>query len=79
MTLHSVCYNQEDRRKIAETIINLRKCIIETDQQKILIHERLQTFDGAESIKWWQEPTTVVGGVVVSFSIGTLIGYLATR
>ena len=69
------CYTEVERRALSSTISNLGKCNIELRQANEVIEERLTTFDGAEGLHWWQEPTAIYSGVVVSFSVGALLGY----
>ena len=73
------CYTPGERDKIAEAIKDLNYCKMRLRAKDKLVYQRLQTFDGAESLHWWQEPSAVIGGVVVSFSVGALIGYFATK
>jgi hypothetical protein len=75
----SVCYSYADREKIADTIVQLEKCRVEVAEQDWLIRERLTTFGNANEPSFWQDPSFVVGGMLVSFSMGAILTYLVVR
>ena len=66
---------------LASSITELRKCQVAVQEKDKLINERLSTYNGdsAPRIAWWQEPTMVVGGVSVSFLLGSLLVYYGVR
>lgn len=75
----SVCYSFVEREKIADAIVSLEKCRVEVAEQDWLIRERLTKFDNANGPSFWQDPSFVVGGVLVSFSVGAILTYLVVR
>ena len=70
------CYTFPQRQKISRAIVDLEKCKIDLAERNILVNQRLLTFNGTPDIAWWQEPTAVVGGVVVGVAVGGILGAL---
>lgn len=74
-----LCLDAAGQAKIATAIKDLEKCHVDLDAKNQLIHERLETFAGAPALAWWQEPSAIIGGTVVSFSLGAALVYYVTR
>lgn len=72
------CYNPEQMQKLAEGLTDLKKCKIALAEKDHLIQESLMRFDDTGPA-WWQEPSFVVGGMVVSVSVTALVTYLIVR
>lgn len=78
--LESVCYSKEERLKIAKALVDLKKCEVEVYQKTQLIKQNMLTYDGLNpGPAWWQEPSFVAGGIIVSFSVGTLVTWYLLR
>lgn len=73
------CYNKQERDKLATAIVDLQKCQLALDEKERLIEKRFITFDAQHGIAWWQEPTVVFSGMVISASVASIITVLATN
>ena len=73
------CYSSDEVHKIAGGIKELIACRIAVAEKDKLIQERLVTTKGAPGIAWWQEPTFVWGGMVVSASVASLVTLLVVQ
>ena len=72
-----VCYNVEQRKKIAQAITDLKKCEVDLAARNELIQKNMLTLDGLNpGPAWWQEPAFVWGGIVVGVSVGGLVTFL---
>jgi hypothetical protein len=69
------CYTEEQVGKLAVAITDLQKCQVELLGKQKLIDEKLTLQPVEAGARWWQEPQMIVGGMVVSFSIGSLLGW----
>lgn len=73
------CYAPEALDTIAREMVEYRKCQVALDEKEKLIETRFVTFEANHGIAWWQEPTTIVGGLVVSASVATLATFWLVR
>jgi len=74
-----VCFAPIALDAIATEMVELRKCRIALDEKQRLINERFITFDSNHGIAWWQEPTVIAGGLVISFSLASLLTFWAVQ
>lgn len=67
------CYEPAALTKIAGAITDLKKCQFDLGEKDKLIANRLEnpTVDRPHTA-WWQEPSVVLGGVVLTASVATL-------
>ena len=70
------CYTLRDGEKIAELIKSARYCEIELYQKTQWIETHR-----ADAIKspWYKETSVIIGGVAISFAVGSLVTYLIVR
>jgi len=71
------CYTDLEMAKIAGTITDLKKCSLALAEKTTLIETKLAKFDAAPA--FWQEPTFIMGGTVVSVSLGAMLGFYLAR
>ena len=69
-------YSKEEVQKIAKTIVDLQNCERESALQKQFIDQKMAE---THEPSWWQEPSVVIGGVVVGFSLGVAITALVIK
>lgn len=65
------CYADEDVSKIAGAIRALDVC-----EETLRLREQFietQKLEALPAALWWQEPTVIVGGLAVSFTVGSLV------
>lgn len=75
-----ICYSIPQREKIAQAITDLKKCQVDTTAKDELITKNMLTFDGVNSgPSWWQEPSFVFGGMIVSVALGGMVTFLVMR
>ena len=74
-----VCYTKDEIDELADSIQRYEACKIDNEMRRQFIEQKMDDFAAASSPLWWQNPTVVVGGVVVGFSMGVLIGVLAMQ
>lgn len=69
-----VCYRPESMAQIANAIKKSDGCKTELK----LYRDRVNEFEkaGTPAVEFWQQPGFVVGGIVVSLSIGILTGLM---
>jgi hypothetical protein len=68
------CYDKLQLEKIASAITELKTCRIAVEEQQKLIQERLVHAPAeAPEETWWQEPRVVIGGLVVTVALSSLI------
>lgn len=67
----NLCLNPNEQTKVADGIKKLEICrLVSLDQQKAI--DGLQaTVDADKS--WWMQPQLIIGGYVLSFSVGALV------
>lgn len=70
------CYSPEERKKIAQAIIDLRLCQVSLMEKDRLIQDKLNSYSGPQ---WWQDPTTIVAGTVISLSVGGILTYILVK
>lgn len=74
------CYKKEDIDKIAKGVVELKTCKIELGEKERFIQERMMNPDGINpAIAWWQEPSIIVGGFVVTLSLTGIITYFVVK
>lgn len=75
------CFSQEERVKFAEGLTQLKTCEIALAAKDALIQDRIVQNPATvpESREWYQDPRWVVGGIVVSASIGSFLTIWALR
>lgn len=71
-TARAECYSTDEVAELARTIKALDQCVGALEIREHFIAE--QKLSPVPESAWWQEPTVIVSGVVVSFSVGLLIG-----
>ncbi len=72
------CYSDIEQEKIASAISDLYLCETTLDEKEIFIEQNLRKYaDSGPS--FWQEPTFLVAGVAVSFSVGLIAGFVLSR
>lgn len=71
----SACYDHHQLEKIADGLKDLKTCRATLKLREEFI-ESAQLAPPPEH-PWWQEPQFIVGGVVVSFGTGLILGALA--
>lgn len=76
---YSKCYTEEQLKKISDGIIELRKCRIELSEKNSLIDQRLIHGPGMQEFSWYQEPTVIIGGLVVTIGITSVMTYLIIK
>lgn len=69
-TSKAECYTTGEVEKLAKAIVDLQNCSMALIEKDELIQVKLAKYDA--TIAWWQEPSVVVGGLVVSASIATI-------
>ena len=68
------CYSESELHKLSVLITDLQKCQAELVAKDRLINERLVLPEAAQAGQaWWQTPSFVVGGIVVSASAATIL------
>lgn len=73
LSTDTLCLSPAEQDKLAKELIDLDKCRIDLKARQEIIDTRVLTYAGTPAIAWWQEPTTVVGGMVISASIASVI------
>jgi hypothetical protein len=67
------CYSQRERDLIASKIKDLALCEFSLEQYKTV------AVPPPPPVAFWQDPSFVVGGLVVSFSVGVAAGVVLSR
>ena len=72
-----ICFPQPAVNKIANEIKYADMCSAQLD----LANARINQFarEGTPDVEWWQQPTFIVGGLVVSLSVGLWVGALTVK
>ena len=66
------CFSRLDVEILSSGLRQLEVCKFELKQKSMLV-EKLTKID-PPTVAWWQDPTFVFGGMVVSISVGALVG-----
>lgn len=66
---------ERDAKTVGDQLVLLEKC----DARLKALASGVTVATTPEPPAFWQQPEVVVGGVVVSFAVGGLIGWLAAR
>lgn len=74
--LDCTCFQEPALKIIADGLKNERRCQIEVNELKDFIKRK---HDARQKLQWWQQPSAVVGGVTVSFVLGGLIVWAASK
>lgn len=72
-----LCLSSTEQAKVSKAILDLEKCNSSLKLKDELIQARLATGGGTPALAFWQEPQFVIGGIVVTASVATLIGFMA--
>lgn len=72
------CFPPEDISKIAGLVKDHRKCEASLLEKDILLQNRFIEFQ-ASGEAWWQEPSVILGGIVVSASLATIVTVLLIK
>lgn len=72
------CFSKPELDKIAEGLRDLDYCKFDLKEARGFIHE-MGSSPTEAAVDWWQEPEWILGGIVVSFSVGATLGYLAAK
>lgn len=75
----SKCYTEAEVAKIASAITSLTKCENELFLRKTFIDETITAQEPPKQTAWWQEPSVIAGGLVISFSTGLLVSLLIAK
>jgi hypothetical protein len=67
------CFTYEEVIKLGKGLTDRKKCRAEMAEKDLFIEEHMLS---GQDTEFWQEPEIIIGGVVVSFSAGAIIGYL---
>jgi hypothetical protein len=67
------CYTKEGIDIAAKATVDLEKCQKDLQIRENLIKERMEIFNANEGEAWWQNPSTIVAGIVISASVATVI------
>lgn len=70
----AVCYDQAQLAVIAKGLNDLELCRKTLALREQFIEEA--KINPPPESAWWQEPQMVVGGVVISFAVGSIVGAL---
>lgn len=74
------CYGHDRLKKLADGITELQTCRLDLTAKDALIKERLVEHGSATpEMAWWQTPPVLVGGVVVSVSLGAGLAWLVLK
>lgn len=74
-----LCLTEPAVDYVSQQLIALEKCEVRETAAKPLADAVLKHGALPESAAWWARPSVVIGGVVVSFSLGLAVGYWLTR
>lgn len=72
------CYHPDALNLIGQQITERKKCLIELENEKSLVQTNLIN-NASQGQAWWQEPSFIVGGIVVTFTTTALITYLLVK
>ena len=72
---NATCFSAEDMSKISTGLKELKVC------RELLKNAQafIETRQLKAPVQWWQEPTVVVSGVVISLSLGAYAGYIVGK
>lgn len=73
---HCVCYSPKALKRIAEVVRANTDCQLELEEYKRFQQNEMQPMQQAA---WYQEPSFIVGGVVLSLGVGVMLGLMMTR
>jgi hypothetical protein len=71
------CYSDKELIKLSKAITLYKQCRVELAEKDILINTKLKKYDAAPA--FWQEPSFVVGGIVVSAAVGAGVTWYLLR
>ena len=72
-TKGNTCYSYEQLEQIAERISFADRCEIELRYYKDFADKN---YEKCEKIEWYQQPSIIVGGIMLSISLASVLGYL---
>lgn len=62
--------------EVNKALVNGEVC----DEQLAIMRDRVEhPIALPPETRWWQEPQVIISGVVVSFSVGALIGFVLAK
>jgi len=71
------CFSPPKLRVIANGLTDLESCRLALEAKNDLIETRLMApVDRSRGVAWWQEPTVIIGGVVVSATVASFLTFL---
>jgi hypothetical protein len=73
------CYTPQQRKKIADAILDYRRCRASLASKERFIEDSLSDVAKVSQVAFWQEPEFVFGGIVFGVSVGALITYAVTH
>jgi hypothetical protein len=72
------CYSDAELSRISKAITDLAACRVSFAEQEMFINENLRKYSESGP-SFWQEPSFIAGGLIVSFSVGALFGVFGDR
>lgn len=67
-----ICYGSEALAKIAKELTFAKLCRYEVEQLRAYAERGAEPVE--HNIEWYQEPQMIVGGLVVTVSLGLMVG-----
>lgn len=71
-----LCVSPQEQDKLRDAIVTLEKCQIDLKARQDLLEARLPVGQMALDAPWWKDPSFIDGGIVVSFSVAGVLGYM---
>ena len=79
MPVECSCLTKEGLDKISLALTDKKKCELALESKSSLIETQYLGSTQTIHTPFWQEPSFIVSGFVVSFSVGGLLTYFLTR
>ena len=73
-SLQARCYTDQEISILASTIKDHEVCKKTLALREQFIQENLTKYQPQIETSWWQEPSYIAGGVIISFGFGIAIG-----
>lgn len=67
----TLCLTPQQVKKAADAVRDLKHCQIDLAARQKLIHEELLASSAPSP--WWQDPSVIIGGMVLSAGVGGLM------
>lgn len=74
-----LCLLGSDAERIAKDMVALDRCLVREKEQALALESVKAQAQTATEKPWWENGEVVVGGVVVGFTFGGLLGYLLAK